>query len=86
MDNVYVLQVVWQTDVGECGNFVRTYSTIEKAQKQMKEEMETARIDFCRLDTEEEDYIEGDMSWSIWEKGEYCFNHIDITITECEVE
>ena len=82
---VYVLNVVWQRDSGECGNDVKVFQDIEKAFEQMKMEMESARTDFNDLSTEEDDYREGDMSWSIWEEGEYCYNHIDITITECYV-
>ena len=82
---VYVLSVVWQRDSGECGNNVKVFQEAEKALEEMKTEMANARTDFSDLSTEEDDYVEGDMSWSIWEKGEYCYNHIDITITECYV-
>ena len=82
---VYVLSVVWQRDSGECGNDVKVFQEAEKALEEMKTEMANARTDFSDLTTEEDDYVEGDMSWSIWEEGEYCYNHIDITITECYV-
>ena len=82
---VYVLSVVWQRDSGECGNDVVVYENVEHALKALKNEMTFARKDFSDLDTEETDYTDGDMSWSIWETGEYCYNHCDITITECEV-
>lgn len=82
---VYVVSVVWQRDSGECGSNVRVFQDVEKAFEQMKIEMESARTDFSDLSTEESDYADGDMSWSIWEEGEYCYNHIDVTITECYV-
>lgn len=83
---VYVLTVVWQRDSGECGSSTMVYDTIDKAQKQFKQEMKDARTDFNDLDTEETEYVDGDMGWSIWEEGEYCYNHCDISIQECEVQ
>ena len=82
---VYVLTEVWQIDSGDCGNNVMVYSDIEKAQHDLNLLMEQARKDFHDLETEETEYVDGDMSWSIWEKEEYCYNHIDLTITECDV-
>ena len=86
MEIVYVLTVGWQFDTGECGNRVGAYDTIEKAQAQMEKEIKCAKTDFSDMDTEEDDYVDGDMSWSIWEKGEYCYNHCDIEIREVEVQ
>jgi len=80
---VYVLEVVWQCDSGECGSHVKVFDDVNSALEEMKTEMKDARSDFNRFTTEETDYTDGDMSWSIWEKGEYCYNHIDISITEC---
>lgn len=82
---VYILSVVWQFDSGDCGSEVRAFETFEDAMTAMKAEMKSARKDFERWETEETSFSQGDMSWSIWEEGEYCYNHIDITITECEV-
>ena len=83
---VYVLIVTWQRDSGECGTDVMIYNSIESAEKAFKHEIELARIDFNDLDTEEDELVDGDMSWSIWEKGEYCYNHCDIAILEREVK
>ena len=84
---VYVLTVVWQRDSGDCGNeVIGVYQDFELAQRLFKNEMKNAKKDLEDLDTEEDNYIDGDMSWSIWEEGEYCYNHIDIQITECEVK
>lgn len=82
---VYVLTVVWQCDSGECGSHTKVFQSVEDALKEMKAEMNTARADFNGLDTEETEYADGDMGWSIWEAGEYCYNHIDITVQECYV-
>lgn len=62
------------------------YESIEQAQKQMKQEIKDTRNDFADYDTEEDNYVEGDMSWSIWEKEQYMSHHCDIQITECEVQ
>ena len=83
----YVLLVSWQRDSGDCGNEVKVFSTFEKATDALLDEMNAARVDFSDIhETEEDNYHEGDMSWSIWEKEEYCFNHCDIIIFEREVE
>ena len=52
----------------------------------MKQEIKDTRNDFKDYDTEEEDYVEGDMSWSIWEKEQYMSHHCDIKIQECEIK
>lgn len=83
---IYVLTVVWQRDSGDCGSSVNAYSTIEKANKAFLQEIKDARQYFSDLETEETGLAMGDMSWSIWEKDEYCYNHCDITIWEREVE
>ena len=83
---VYVLTIVWQRDSGDFGSDTKVFSSFERAQQEMEIQMESARFDFDDLDTEEDDYVEGDMSWSIWESGEYAYNHCDITIKQCEVE
>lgn len=62
------------------------YENIEDALKQMKQEIKDTRIDFEEVDYEEDNYVEGDMSWSIWEKEYYMSYHCDIKITECEVQ
>ena len=82
---VYVLSVVWQRDSGECGSETTVYSTIEKANKEFLKEIKLACNDFADLETESTPLATGDMSWSIWESGEYCYNHIDINIYQREV-
>ena len=83
---VYVLSVVWQCDSGECGNDITVYSTIEKANKAFLQEIENAKQDFSGMEVETTPLATGDMSWSIWEKDEYCYNHIDITIYQREMQ
>ena len=62
------------------------YENVEDALKQMEQEIKDTRTDFENYDTEEDTYVEGDMSWSIWEKEEYASHHCDIQITECKVK
>lgn len=87
MTNVYVVVCSWQRDCGECGtDVIGVYSSFERAKLAMENEMKMARSYFEDLETEESEYVDGDMSWSIWEEGEYCYNHDDILIIEKEVE
>jgi uncharacterized protein YajQ (UPF0234 family) len=65
---------------------VGVYENVENALEQMKQEIKDTRTDFENYDTEEETYVEGDMSWSIWESEEYMSHHCDIQITECIVK
>jgi len=84
---VYIVLVVWQRDSGECGNeIVGVYDTIEKATQTFIKEIYQAQVGFRDLTTEEDNYVDGDMNWSIWEKGEYCFNHCDVSIIESQVQ
>lgn len=86
--SVYVLTSNYVcVDSGEYESRVDgVYENIEDALKQMEQEIKDTRNDFVYCDTEEDAYVEGDMSWSIWEKGEYVSHHCDIQITECEVQ
>ena len=86
---VYVLVVSWQFDSGECGEYCHVYETIEKAKAAMEHEIKLAKQDFRDAgieDVETSGYAAGDCSWSIWEEGEYCYNHEDINIYCREVE
>lgn len=85
---VYVLTSTYIcVDSGDCESRVDgVYEDIEKARNQMEQEIEEARTDFANYDTEEDNYVEGDMGWSIWEKEQYMSHHCDIQITECEVQ
>ena len=65
---------------------VGVYENVEDTFKQMKQELKDTRNDFKDYDTEEDTYVEGNMSWSIWEKEQYMSHHCDIQITECEVQ
>jgi len=84
MKKVYVLMRSWQFDSGECGQDVGLYSTKAKARKAMEKLIEDAR-----KDTPADCYVENtyeDVSYSRYEDGEYCYNHIDIDIIECVVQ
>lgn len=85
---VYVLTSTYVcVDSGDFeSRVVGVYENVEDALTQMKQEIKDTRTDFKDYDTEEDNYVEGDMSWSIWEKEEYMSHHCDIQITECEVE
>ena len=85
---VYVLTSTYAyVDSGDCEScVVGVYESIGDALEQMEQEIKDARTDFKKYDTEEDDYVEGDMSWSIWEKGKYISHHCDIEITECKVK
>ena len=86
---VYVVSNNWQFDSGECGEEISTFSTLDKARKELNELIKQARVDISDFDTEEEyDYDLNDnlpLAFSIWEEGEYCYNHINIKIYECEI-
>lgn len=85
---VFVFIKTHQFDYGSVGLITRVYDTFEKAQTVFKAEMKQAIRDFKNLGkkAEQDNYSEGDMEWSIWEKDEYLYNHIDLTIVEREVE
>ena len=83
---VYVLVESWQMDCGECGFYVvKVCETYHQAYDYLLTKVKEAKIDMCGLETEEDPLVEGDMNWSIWKKGEYCYNHIDLKIEEKEV-
>ena len=85
---VFVLIKNHQFDCGECGlDCIGVYDTFELAQKTCESQMEKSRDEMKEYvaDTEEDDYSKGDMSWSIWEKGEYCYNHIDLLIQQAQI-
>jgi len=83
---VFVLTVVWQMDSGECGSELAVFDSIDKAQKEFKKEIKKAKQDFKQLDTEHTPLADGDMSYSIWEREEYCYNHIDINIVQTSIK
>ena len=61
---------------------IGVFDSYENACKMMVKEIESIRKDYEGYDTEEENFVEGDMSWSIWEKGEYPSNHCDLIMSE----
>lgn len=65
---------------------IKVYADLEKATQVLEEQMETAKKDFEGSDFEETNYAKGDMSWVIWDEGEFCMNHITLTIYESEVQ
>ena len=85
---VYVLTSSYlNVDGGDCEHgVVGVFVTFEQAQNAMAQEIKGARTDFEGVGCEEDHYVEGDASWSIWEKG-CCMSHcFDIKITEIEVQ
>ena len=62
---------------------IGVYENFSMAQTEMQAQMVEAKQKFQNYDFEEDEYVEGDMSWSIWELGEYAVNHIDLII-QCE--
>ena len=85
---VFVFIKTHQFDYGSSGAQVRVFNTFEKAKRHFEEKRKQAIIDFEALGkkSEQNNYSEGDMEWSIWEKDEYLYNHIDLAIVEREVE
>ena len=85
---VYVLTNTYVcVDSGDYeSSVIGVYESIGDALEQMEQKIKDARTDFKKYDTEEDDYVEGDMSWSIWEKEQYMSHHCDIEITECKVK
>lgn len=81
---IYVLVISSACD-GDQNIDVLTYDSFDKANEKMLEQIELARKDFEGQQTEEDDYCEGDMSWSIWEDGEYCMNHYSVEIYQRRV-
>lgn len=85
---VYVL-ISNYTDV-DSGTFdnqvIGVYSTFDKAYQRMLKEMNQARCDMAYVDLEESEFVDGDMSWSIWSKGEYASLSYDLAIFEREID
>lgn len=74
-------------DSGESETMVeRVFEDIVQAQAYMGERIKEERENLNHLDCEEDNYVEGDMSWSIWEKEQYMSHHCDIQIAESEVQ
>ena len=84
MLKVYVLVCNYlNVDSGDCNTeILGVYEDFGLAQYQMERHMVDIRNEFGYCDVEESDYVDGDMSWSIWEKGEYMSHHCDLIIEE----
>ena len=65
---------------------IGVYERLSMAETEFKAQMVEAKQQFQKYDFNEDEYVEGDMSWSIWELGEYASNHIDLIIQEMTVE
>lgn len=64
---------------------IGAYRTFGEAQEEMEKQMVEIRKDYDYCDTEEDNYVEGDMGWSIWEKEGYAYNHCLLTIQSVEL-
>ena len=85
---VYVVASKYQNvDSGDSELLIeRVFNDFSKAQEYMEERIEEERQNMNHLDYEEDNYVEGDMSWGIWEKGEYMSCHFEIVIREMLIE
>lgn len=84
MREVYVL-VVSQACDGDQSIDVLVFETFDKANELMLKQIKQAKEEFENVPTEEDDYVDGDMSWAIWEEGEYCMNHFSVEIYQRQV-
>lgn len=84
---VYVLTSNYiDVDSGDVNNqVIGVYQDIEVAQQEMKEQIKFAKQDFDGCDYEESDFVEGDMSYEIWEKEWSMAHRCEIKIQESEV-
>jgi len=83
LDEVYVVVEEWQFDSGDCGGNVKVFSNLEGAKKWKKHLSNLAKKDFS--DFSEIDEQDDEMNYVICEAGEYCYNHITITIYQRNV-
>lgn len=88
--SVYVLVFNYvNVDSGEFNTQVLgVYESYSQAEKRMLREIDIIHKEELTnyYDLEEEDFVEGDMSWSIWEKNEYAMLHWDLIIEEQEIQ
>ncbi len=85
---VYVLTSHYiDVDSGDYNSeVIGVYENIDDAQKDLKDNIKWTRSDFQNYDFEESDFIDGDMSWSIWEKDSEMSHRCELEIKECEVK
>lgn len=81
---VYVLVHSYQFDSGDCSEQVVVFDSLSKAIKLLKKLKKEAKRYFKETygDIEEG---KTDMSYSVWEQENYCYNHEDITIYQREI-
>ena len=84
---VYVYVHEWQFDSGDCGMETRVFDTVEKAKKQQMADYAPSLVDF--QDRFGKDCVEVEktpLTTSVFERGEYCYNHENFVINILEVE
>lgn len=88
MTELFILVVHYvNVDSGDCDTSVLgAYKTFGQAEEELQKQMVEVQKDFEYVDTEQDNYVEGDMSWSIWEKGEFMSHHCTLLIECCELQ
>lgn len=88
MKRVYVLVCEYHcVDSGDFANdVVGVYENFNDAKEEMEKLMVETRDDFEWYDTEESEYVDGDMTWEIWEQGEWVNHHCVINIFDRELK
>jgi hypothetical protein len=59
---------------------VGVYEHLSMAETEFKAQMVEVKQQFQNLDYEEDDYVDGDMSWTIWEKDTSTYSYINLVI------
>ena len=88
MDTVFVLVSSYvNVDSGDNSlEILGVYRDFHKAQEELELQIKQVRKDFDYVDAEEDNYVRGDMSWTICEKGEYFSLHCDLFIQEVTIQ
>lgn len=83
MDGVYLIINEWQYDSGEHGLDVIAFKNYDTALEQYYKDVDMAKCDFenvtSNYEEEESDYDDAKV-FTIYENGEYCFNHINVKL------
>lgn len=80
---IYLIIVEWQYDSGENGLDIQAFKNYENAEKEFNAQVEMAKVDFENVTSNSEIEITNvgeNKHWSIFENGEYCYNHINIKL------
>lgn len=85
MKQVYVVTDSWTYDSGECSHTVVACANEEEARRIFKDMVKDARCDMADASNTVEEYDEQNMSFSIYVKGYYSSDHIDVSVTKCDV-